>query len=201
MDWTGRSDGLAQGVDALEIMRNIHVFVTRYNYNLNNQIFVERNSNNKVQMTTTAAANAQPIMGRAGKRSRTLVGRPHSCLQHLNTINIRHIGNSIRTHGTGVMNTTVRVRLAPWAHISDGALTCAFRAGPVLLLQVNVTYQFLRKKFKIFSEFLYDDHIKSRLIKEIRHFKDHKEELNQKVSGACAAPKRVRAWPCVSAWP
>jgi len=35
-------------VDALEIMRNIHVFVTRYNYNLNNQIFVERNSNNKV---------------------------------------------------------------------------------------------------------------------------------------------------------
>ena len=49
MDWTGRSDGHAQGVDALEIMRNIHVFVTRYNYNLNNQIFVERNSNNKVQ--------------------------------------------------------------------------------------------------------------------------------------------------------
>jgi len=39
---------LYQGVDALEIMRNIHVFVTRYNYNLNNQIFVERNSNNKV---------------------------------------------------------------------------------------------------------------------------------------------------------
>jgi hypothetical protein len=36
-------------VDALEIMRNIHVFVTRYNYNLNNQIFVERNSNNKAR--------------------------------------------------------------------------------------------------------------------------------------------------------
>jgi len=107
-----------QGVDALEIMRNIHIFVTRYNYNLNNQIFVERNSNNK----------------------------------HLNTINIRHIANSIRTHGTGVMNTTV-----------------------------NVTYQFLRKKFRIFSEFLYDDHIKSRLIKEIRFFKENKEELNQKV--------------------
>ena len=42
------SGTLEQGVDALEIMRNIHVFVTRYNYNLNNQIFVERNSNNKV---------------------------------------------------------------------------------------------------------------------------------------------------------
>ena len=49
------------------------------------------------------------------------------------------------------------------------------------LAQVNVTYQFLRKKFRIFSEFLYDDHIKSRLIKEIRYFKDNKEELNQKV--------------------
>ena len=49
------------------------------------------------------------------------------------------------------------------------------------VLQVNVTYQFLRKKFRIFSEFLYDDHIKSRLIKEIRYFKDNKEELNQKV--------------------
>lgn len=62
-----------QGLDVLEIMRNIHVFVANYLYNLNNQIFVERSSNNK----------------------------------HLNTINIRHIANSIRTHGIGVMNTTV----------------------------------------------------------------------------------------------
>ena len=62
-----------QGLDVLEIMRNIHVFVSKYLYNLNNQIFVERTSNNK----------------------------------HLNTINIRHIANSIRTHGIGIMNTTV----------------------------------------------------------------------------------------------
>ena len=62
-----------QGLDVLEIMRNIHVFVSKFLYNLNNQIFVERSSNNK----------------------------------HLNTINIRHIANSIRTHGTGIMNTTV----------------------------------------------------------------------------------------------
>ena len=27
--------------------------------------------------------------------------------KHLNTINIRHIANSIRTHGTGIINTTV----------------------------------------------------------------------------------------------
>ena len=50
----------SQGVDALEIMRNIHVFVTRYNYNLNNQIFVERNSNNKVGQRSWPAVLGGP---------------------------------------------------------------------------------------------------------------------------------------------
>lgn len=64
---------IEQGLDALEIMRNIHLFVSNYVYNLNNQIFIEKNSKNK----------------------------------HLNTINIRHIANSLRTHGIGIINTTV----------------------------------------------------------------------------------------------
>jgi WASH complex subunit 7 len=108
---------LEQGLDVLEIMRNIHVFVANYLYNLNNQIFVEASSQNK----------------------------------HLNTINIRHIANSIRTHGTGIMNTTV-----------------------------NFTYQFLRKKFGIFSQFLYDDQIKSRLTKDARYFRENQSALDQK---------------------
>ena len=58
--------------------------------------------------------------------------------KHLNTINIRHVANSIRTHGTGIMNTTV-----------------------------NFTYQFLSKKFFVFSQFMFDEHIKSKLIKVI----------------------------------
>ena len=62
-----------QGADILEIMRNINAFVTSYTYNLNNQVFVERASNNKF----------------------------------LNTIGIRHVANSLRTHGIGVMNTSV----------------------------------------------------------------------------------------------
>lgn len=33
--------------------------------------------------------------------------------KHLNTINIRHIANSIRTHGTGIMNTTVSIHVFP----------------------------------------------------------------------------------------
>jgi WASH complex subunit 7 len=105
---------LEQGLDVLEIMRNIHIFVAKYNYNINNQIFIERQSDSKT----------------------------------LNTINIGHISNSIRTHGTGIMNTTV-----------------------------NFTFQFLRQKFNIFSQFLYDDHIKSRLYKDIKHFKENRDQL------------------------
>ncbi|CAG0879275.1 unnamed protein product, partial [Cyprideis torosa] len=103
------SQTLEQGLDVLEIMRNIQIFVAKYAYNLNCQFFVERSSQSK----------------------------------HLNTIGIRQIGNSIRTHGAGIMNTAV-----------------------------NFTYQFLRKKFRIFSEFLYDDHIKSRLIKIARSVRE-----------------------------
>lgn len=110
---------LEQGLDVLEIMRNIQVFVSRYLYNLNNQIFIEQSSNNK----------------------------------HLNTINIRHIANSLRTHGTGIINTTV-----------------------------NFTYQFLKKKFYIFSQFMYDEHIKSRLLKDLKYFRDNRIKLNQTYS-------------------
>ncbi|EMP29886.1 WASH complex subunit 7 [Chelonia mydas] len=135
------SQTLEQGLDVLEIMRNIHVFVSRYLYNLNNQIFIERTSNNK----------------------------------HLNTINIRHIANSIRTHGTGIMNTTV-----------------------------NFTYQFLRKKFYIFSQFMYDEHIKSRLIKDIRFFREVKDQNDHKTNTAATrkpvetrgfSDTRIHRWP------
>ena len=123
------SSTLEQGLDVLEIMRKIHVFVTRYYYNLNNQIFVEKSSSNK----------------------------------HLNTINIRHIANSIRTHGLGMMNTTV-----------------------------NFTYQYLTKQFYIFSQFLFDEHIKAKLIKDIAYFKESKAALSQKVSEVVAELERCQ---------
>ena len=56
---------IEQGLDVLEMMRNIHIFTAGYNYNMNSQVFIEQTSNSK----------------------------------HLNTISIRHIANSIRTHG------------------------------------------------------------------------------------------------------
>lgn len=48
------------------------------------------------------------------------------------------------------------------------------------LFQVNVTYQFLRKKLDIFSQFLYDDHIKSKLLKELCYFQENKSKLDSK---------------------
>eukprot|EP00466_Bigelowiella_natans_P011650 jgi/Bigna1/79808/fgenesh1_pg.65_\ len=96
------SSHYSEGLDILEIMRNIHIFVGRYNYNMNTQMFVEQATDQK----------------------------------HLNTISIQHIADSIRTHGTGIMNTAI-----------------------------NFTYHFMGRKLDTFSEFLFDDHIKSRLIK------------------------------------
>lgn len=107
---------LDQGLDVLEIMRNIHIFVARYNYNLNNQVFVEQSSKN----------------------------------QHLNTVNIKNIANSLRTHGSGIVNTAV-----------------------------NYVYQFLRKKFNTFSQFIFDERIKSRLAKDLKHYRDNLETNKQ----------------------
>ena len=101
------------GLDVLQIMRNIHVFVANYRYNLNNQVFVE-----------------------AGGEQ----------MKYLNTIGIKHIANSIRVHGVGIMNTTV-----------------------------NFTYQFLKQRLFVFSQFLFDDHIKSRLIRDFRFFKKERK--------------------------
>lgn len=100
---------LEQGLDVLEVTRNIHIFVAAYLYNLNNQFFVERNSGNK----------------------------------HLNVLTIRHVANSIQTHGFGIINSTV-----------------------------NFAYQFLKKKLQTLFQFLYEEHIKSRLIKDMRHFRE-----------------------------
>lgn len=58
--------------------------------------------------------------------------------KHVNVINIRHTANSIRAHGAGITSTAV-----------------------------NYTYQFLRTKLNLVSQFLYDEQIKSRLVKEV----------------------------------
>jgi WASH complex subunit 7 len=102
-------------LDVLQIMRLIHVFARTYHYNLNNQIFVQHESEGK----------------------------------NLNSINVDIIADSIRTHGIGIMNTTV-----------------------------NFTFQFLKQRFITFSQFLFDDHISARLYKDGRFFKKERAALN-----------------------
>ena len=111
-------------------MRNIHVFVSRYLYNLNNQV------RNVFLCSSCQQSMLRDDTWNLCRFFFQIFVELASNNKHLNTINIRHIANSIRTHGSGIMNTTV-----------------------------NFTYQFLRKKFFIFSQFLYDEHIKARLIK------------------------------------
>lgn len=106
---------LDQGLDVLQIMRNIHIFVARFTYNMNMQQFVEF--------------------------------KPDKSSKHLNTIRIQSIAASIKQHGLGVLNTTV-----------------------------NFTYQFLAKKFHIFSQFLFDEYIVAHLGREHRWFRKHKHD-------------------------
>ena len=108
---------LDQGLDVLQIMRNIHIFVARFTYNMNMQEFVEF--------------------------------KPDKNSKHLNTIKIQSIASSIRQHGLGMLNTTV-----------------------------NFTYQFLAQQFHIFTEFLYDENIRSPLSKEHRWYRKHKTDAD-----------------------
>lgn len=71
--------------------------------------------------------------------------------KHLNALHIRHVANSIRTHGTGIMSTTV-----------------------------HYVFKCLLKKLNVISEFLYDDVIKSKLLKEIKLFEQYKEKMNRR---------------------
>lgn len=48
---------LDQGIDVLQIMRHIHLFVSRFNYNLNNQIFVESLAGNNQYFNTIGINN------------------------------------------------------------------------------------------------------------------------------------------------
>uniref|UniRef100_A0A1I8EI83 WASH complex subunit 7 n=1 Tax=Wuchereria bancrofti TaxID=6293 RepID=A0A1I8EI83_WUCBA len=107
---------LDQGPDVLFVARNIDSFVESYDYNLNEQFFIEKDSKSK----------------------------------QLTILTVEHVANSIRTHGMGIMHTTI-----------------------------NHAYQFLKKKFYIFSQLLYDDRIRNQLIKDERYFHENAEKLEK----------------------
>jgi hypothetical protein len=61
-------------------------------------------------------------------------------------------------------------------------ISSSFSIFHLTFLKVNFTYQYLRQKFYMFSQFLFDEHIKSRLMKDIKFFKENKDRLNQRVN-------------------
>lgn len=95
---------LDHGLDVVEVMRKIHLFVAQYSYDLNAQHFVQA---------------------------------AHQSDKTLRTLCVDHMVNSIRAHGTGVINTTV-----------------------------NFTYGFLKRKIEVVTEFLADESVKSRLLSD-----------------------------------
>jgi hypothetical protein len=69
-----------QGLDVLQIMRNIHVFVARYNYNLNQQLFVEKKAVKGAKALNTVSI--QCVGGRGGASCDCLVPGAGLCSLH-----------------------------------------------------------------------------------------------------------------------
>lgn len=70
--------------------------------------------------------------------------------KYVHSLTIAHINSSLRTHGSGIISTTV-----------------------------NATYRLLVKKFTTFSQFLYDDQIMSQILIERKFFTQNKDSLAQ----------------------
>jgi len=78
---------LDQGLDVLQIMRNIDIFVRRYNYNLNQQFFVVRPDwRRRGQRALAPTAPVSPP-----EQEKTVAGA-----KHVNTVSIFSISGSIR---------------------------------------------------------------------------------------------------------
>ena len=157
-------------------MRNIHVFVSRYLYNLNNQVGANLflapffSCQTRIccrhcwlislrawvcyspcyktlplddcilclQVTALYPCGPPPTQAYSDLTCFVLFAQifieKASNNKHLNTINIRHIANSIRTHGTGIMNTTVSVRACVRAFV------CVWRLQLVVRWLPTVSY-------------------------------------------------------------
>ncbi|KAI3381952.1 hypothetical protein SNEBB_009586, partial [Seison nebaliae] len=70
--------------------------------------------------------------------------------KYLQVLKISHINESLRTLGVGVVNTTV-----------------------------ECVYRYLGNKMKQLSKFLFNEEIKSRLVKDLKYFNDNKVQLKQ----------------------
>lgn len=159
-------------------MRNIHVFVSRYLYNLNNQVRVHMDfSPIESQSVATSAVIIVFVtdLHWEGKQQQALEHHQHPSHRQLHP-NTRYRNHEHHCEFPAENNS-----------MCFDILICGCKACfifPLFFRQVNFTYQFLQKKFYIFSQFMYDEHIKSRLIKDIRFFRETKDQSDQKVQSS-----------------
>lgn len=93
------TQNLDQGLDLLDITRNLALFVSRYGYDLTNQLFVEKCSN---RLSTSSASS---MMSGVSILTGNLVAS--STNQMLNVVQIKHISKSLQMHGYGLLNSSV----------------------------------------------------------------------------------------------
>lgn len=95
------TQNLDQGLDLLDITRNLALFVSRYGYDLINQLFIEKCSNR----LSTSSASSMISGGGASILSGNMI--TSSANQMLNVVQIKHVAESLQMHGYGLLNSSV----------------------------------------------------------------------------------------------
>ena len=141
-----------QGLDVLEIMRNIHLFVARFGYNLNNQFFVEQSSSSK-HLSTIGIK----------------VRHPHLAVRIVFEISIFSIFSTppIPSGRTAPASST-RPSISPTNSCgrNSSSFLSEFRPDEIARHKVDFTIFYFPQRF------LYDEQIKSRLMKDVRYLRE-----------------------------
>lgn len=93
------TQNLDHGLDLLDITRNLALFVSRYGYDLSNQLFIEKCSN---RLSTSSASSM--ISGVSILTGNMVTS---SANQMLNVVQIKHVSKSLQMHGYGLLNSSV----------------------------------------------------------------------------------------------
>ena len=111
------------GLDLLDMIRNLSLFVSRYGYDLTNQLFIEK-SNPNLTRPHRGSTGSGSIISTGGGGGGSLVSgfAPSSAGQWLNVVQVGHVSRSVHTHGFGVL---------------DSAVNCAYQTLKRLLNQLS----------------------------------------------------------------
>lgn len=94
------TQSLDYGLDLVDVTCNLALFVSRYGYDLVNQLFIEKCSN---RMSTSSASSTFS----GGGMSMLSSFAPTTSNQLLNVLQVKHIEGSLQTHGFGLLDSSV----------------------------------------------------------------------------------------------